>query len=82
MSVCNCSGPELNEKYGVMDAKKVQFQLKSRLAGRKADYSTRNVGFSAEKETSGVVHDLQLAVTFVGESGPVVEFVKKYCAIS
>ncbi len=66
-----------------MDAEKVQFQLKSRrLAGRKADFSTRNVGFSAEKITSGVFHDLQLAVTFVRESGPaVVEFLKKYCEI-
>jgi hypothetical protein len=68
-----------------MDAEKVPFQLKSRLSDRKADFSTRNVGFPAEKETSGAfhgaVHDLQLAVTFVRESGPVVEFLKKYCEI-
>jgi|LakMenEpi03Aug12_release.lakeMendotaPanAssembly.Ray.scaffolds.fasta_scaffold884496_2 hypothetical protein len=63
-----------------MDAGKVPFQLKNRLSGRKADFSTRNVGFSAEKETSGAlhgaVHDLQLAVTFVRGGGPVVEFLK------
>jgi hypothetical protein len=68
-----------------MDAEKVPFQLKSRLSGRKADFSNRNIGFSAEKETSGVfhgaVHDPQLTVTFFRESGPVVEFLKKYCAI-
>jgi hypothetical protein len=64
-----------------MDAEKVPFQLKSRLSCRKADFSTRNVGFSAEKETSGAVHDLELTVTFVRESGPVIAFLKKYCAM-
>jgi hypothetical protein len=39
-----------------IDAKKEPFQLKSRLSGRKADFSTRNVGFSAEKKISGVFH--------------------------